>query len=102
MKNLKKKYSIKIPKNIQIFYCDKKNIITFSGPLLTKSLKLKIKIFLIPSSSLIIASEILTEHKSVTCTKDIKKLQGTTIACDKKLRARMRAMRSLLLCLSSC
>jgi hypothetical protein len=101
MKNLKKKYSIKIPKNIQIFYCDKKNIITFLGPLLTKSLKLKIKIFLIPSSSLIIASEISTEH-NVTCIKDIKKLQGTTIACDKKLRARMRAMRSLPLCLSSC
>lgn len=102
MKNLKKKYSVKIPKNIQILYCDKKNIITFLGPLLTKSLKLKIKIFLIPSSSLIIASQISVEHKSITCINDIKKLQGTTIACDKKLRARMRAVRSLLLCQSSC
>lgn len=80
MKNLKKKYSIKIPKNIQILYCDKKNIITFLGPLLTKSFKLKIKIFFIPSSSLIIASQISTEHNSVKRTKNIKKLQGTTIA----------------------
>ena len=28
MKNSKKKYSIKIPKNIKILYCDKKNLIT--------------------------------------------------------------------------
>jgi large subunit ribosomal protein L6 len=80
MKNLKKKYSIKIPKNIQILYCEKKNIITFLGPLLTKSFKLKIKIFLISSASLIIASQISTEHKSVTRVKYSKKLQGTTIA----------------------
>lgn len=46
MKNLKKKYSVKVPGNIKILYCDKKNIITFIGPLATKSLKLKIKIFM--------------------------------------------------------
>jgi large subunit ribosomal protein L6 len=80
MENSKKKYSIKIPKNVQIFYCNKKNIITFFGPLSTKSFKLKIKIFLIPSLSLIIASPISTEHKSAIHVKDIKKLQGTTIA----------------------
>lgn len=85
MKNLKKKYSIKIPKNIQIIYCDKKNIITFAGPLLTKSLKLKIKIFLIPSLNLIVASQIPTADKSVTRIKDIKKIQGTTIARIKQI-----------------
>lgn len=85
MKNFKKKYSIKIPKNIQIIYCDKKNIITFVGPLLTKSLKLKIKIFLIPSSNLIVVSQIPTGEKSVTRVKDIKKIQGTTIAKIKQI-----------------
>lgn len=80
MKNLKKKYSTKVPKNIQIIYCDKKNIITFIGPLSTKSLKLKIKIFLIPSSSLIVASQVSADEKSAIRIKDIKKLQGTTIA----------------------
>ena len=85
MKNLKKKYSIKIPKNIQIIYCDKKNIITFVGPLLTKSLKLKIKIFLISSSNLIVASQIPAGEKSVTRVKDIKKIQGTTIAKIKQI-----------------
>lgn len=81
MRNLKKKYSIKIPKNIQIVYCDKKNIITFIGPLLTKSLKLKIKLFLIPSSRLVVASSHLPViGKSVISLKNIKKIQGTTIA----------------------
>lgn len=80
MKNLKKKYSIKIPKNIQIIYCDKKNIITFIGPLSIRSLKSKIRIFFIPSSNLIVASQIPIEDKSVMRVKDIKKIQGTTIA----------------------
>jgi len=80
MKNSKKKYSIKIPKNIKILYCDKKNLITFIGPLLTKSLNLKVKLLLIPSSNLIIATQ-----KSITGLKGSKKLQGTTIAKIKQI-----------------
>ena len=39
MKNLKKKYSIKVPKNIKVFYCDKKNLIwSFNILLLTKKM----------------------------------------------------------------
>ena len=85
MKNLKKRYSVKIPKNIQIIYCDKKNIVTFIGPLSTRSLKLKIKIFLIPSLNLILVSQIPIEEKSVMRVKDIKKIQGTTIAKIKQI-----------------
>lgn len=80
MENIKKKYSVKIPKNIRAIYCDKKNIISFVGPLSTKSLKLKIKLFLIPSSNLIVASRIPIEGKPAIRLKDIKKVQGTTIA----------------------
>lgn len=85
MENFKKKNSIKIPKNIQVIYCDKKDIITFAGPLSTKSLKLKIKLFLIPSSNLIVASQIPTKGKSAIRIKDVKKIQGTTIAQIKQL-----------------
>lgn len=80
MKNSKKKNSVKIPKNIQVIYCDEKNIITFAGPLSTKSLKLKIKLFLILSSNLIVASQLPIAGKSTVRLKDIKKIQGTTIA----------------------
>ena len=80
MKNSKKKYSVKIPKNIKVVYCDKKNLITFIGPLATKSLNLKIKLLLIPSSNLIVATSLPTDKKSVTGFKNSKKIQGTTIA----------------------
>lgn len=66
-------------------YCDKKNIITFAGPLLTKSLKLKIKLFLLPSSRLILASHIPISDKSAVRLKDVKQIQGTTIAKIKQI-----------------
>lgn len=85
MENFKKKYSVKIPKNIQVIYCNKKNIITFAGPLSTKSLKLKIKLFLKPASNLIVASQIPTKGKAAIRIKDIRKVQGTTIAQIKQI-----------------
>jgi large subunit ribosomal protein L6 len=85
MENFKKKYSIKIPKNIQVIYCNKKDIITFAGPLSTKSLKLKIKLFLISSSNLIVASQIPTQGKAAMRLKDVRQVQGTTIAQIKQI-----------------
>ena len=80
MKNSKKKYSIKVPQNIQILYCDKKNLITFIGPLATKSLKLKIKLLLISSANLIIATSLPINKKSIGNLKNNKMMQGTTVA----------------------
>jgi large subunit ribosomal protein L6 len=85
MENFKKKNSIKVPKNVQVVYCDQKNIITFVGPLLTKSLKLKIKLLLAPSSNLIVATQIPVSGKSMLRSKDKKKNQGTTIAQIKQI-----------------
>lgn len=80
LKKLKKRYTIKIPKNISIIYCDKKNIITFVGPLQTKSIKLKVKIFLIPDSQLIVVTQIPLSNISPGSLKSSKKLQGTTVS----------------------
>jgi len=85
MKNSKKKYSIKVPKNIKILYCDKKNLITFMGPLSTKSLNLKIKLLLISSSNLIVATCLPIDRKSTISFKSSKKIQGTTIAKIKQI-----------------
>lgn len=46
---------------------------------------MKIKIFVIPSSSLIVASQLPADEKSAIRIKDIKKLQGTTIAKIKQI-----------------
>jgi large subunit ribosomal protein L6 len=80
MINFKKKYAIKVPKNIKIIYCDKKNLITFIGPLLTKSLNLKTKLLLIPSSNLIMVTNLSIVDKSKTGLKGGRELQGTMAA----------------------
>ena len=85
MKNSKKKYSVKVPKDIKIIYCNEKNLITFIGPLATKSLSLKIKLLLIPSSNLIIATSFPIDRKSAIGSKNSKKMQGTTIAKIKQI-----------------
>jgi large subunit ribosomal protein L6 len=51
----------------------------------TKSLKLKIKLFLVPSANLIIISQTPAEGKSTIRIKDVKKIQGTTIAKIKQI-----------------
>jgi len=80
MKNFKKKHSIKIPKNIQVIYCDQKNIITFVGPLSTKSLRLPVRLFLLSASNTIIVSRLPIIGNLGVDLKSIKKLQGTTLA----------------------
>jgi large subunit ribosomal protein L6 len=79
-KSLKKKHTIKIPKNVNIIYCDKKNIITFIGPLQKKSLKVQVQIFFIPSTNLIIVSDLPTTKTSNVGLKNLKSMQGTTVA----------------------
>ena len=75
---LKKKYLIKIPLNVQVIYCDKRHIIAFVGPFQTKSLKLKVKVFLVQNLNLLAVTEIPTFGNSKTNRKTAKKHQGTT------------------------
>lgn len=80
LKKLKKRHTVKVPKTISIIYCDKKNIITFVGPLQTKSIKLHVKVFLIPNSQLIVVTQIPLSNISAVSLKSAKKLQGTTVS----------------------
>lgn len=80
LSKLKKKHTIKVPQNIQIIYCKDKNIITFIGPLQKKSLRLKVKVFLVQSSNLIVVTRLTAFGTSTTDLKIAKKIQGTTVA----------------------
>ena len=80
LKKLKRRYTLKIPKNINVIYCDQKNIITFVGPIKTKSIKLNIKIFLIPEYQLIAVTQIPLSNISAVSLKNSKKLQGTIVS----------------------
>lgn len=75
-----KKYTIKIPENVTTFYCDKTKIITFSGPLKKKSLKLEVKPFFSNTSNSLIISDLSNTHNSVSGKKKAKIMQGTTLA----------------------
>lgn len=75
-----KKYTIKIPENVTAFYCDKKKILTFSGPLKKKSLKLEIKPFFSNTLNALIISDLSHTQNSVIHRKKSKIIQGTTLA----------------------
>ena len=84
-KNLKKKHTIKIPENINTFYCDKKNLLTFIGPLQKKSLKLQVKALFVPSTNLLVISDLPINKISNVGLKNSKSVQGTTIAKIKQI-----------------
>lgn len=81
----KKKYTIKVPKNIYVVHCDKKNILIFIGPLQKKSIQLKTKVFLVPDLNLITVTNIPIFGTSSTDFKNVKKLQGTTVSKIKQI-----------------
>lgn len=81
------KYSIKIPSNINVFYCDKKNILIVKGPLNQKSLKLKIKIIISKINKLIILTTIPCFKVAKNEKKKLKAIRGSTLTLIKTLIA---------------
>lgn len=82
---MQKKNTIKIPKNILVIYSKKKNIITVIGPAHKKSLKLSLKLNMVNSSNLIEVTDESFIHKSNLNNKQIRSMQGTTVALIKQL-----------------
>lgn len=74
------KYNIKIPHNISVIYSKKKKTLIFSGPLQTKSMKLKLKIFIDKTKKTISISPIPFSQISNTEKKKIKVLRNTITA----------------------
>ena len=74
------KYNIKIPTNVSVIYSKKKRTLTFSGPLETKSITLKLKIFIDKTKKIISISPITFSKISNTEKKNIKTLRNTTAA----------------------
>ena len=85
MQNVPKKYLIKIPKNTKIIYCSKNKIITVIGPLKKKSLKLQLELHLNSIFNTIEVTKIPFSKLSNNDKKNIKAIQGTTVALIKQL-----------------
>ena len=79
------KYSIKIPSNINVFYCDKKNILILKGSLMQKSLKLKVKIIVSKTNKVIIITKIPCFKISNNEKKTLKAIRGSTLKAIKIL-----------------
>ena len=90
-----KRNCLKIPKNIKVLYCDKKNLIIFKGPQLTKSLNLKTKLFLMPLANTIIVTSLCIDNNLKGSKKLNKQLQGTMIA---KIRQNLTEVANTLFC----
>lgn len=85
MRNILKKYLIKIPKETVIIYCKKKKIITIMGHLKKKSLKLQVELHLNEKSNTIEVTDIPFSKLSNNERKNIKAIQGTTVALIKQV-----------------
>jgi large subunit ribosomal protein L6 len=79
------KYSIKIPQDISVIYCENKKILTVIGPLKRKSIKLKLRIATDSYKKILSVSPLSFFQISNTKKKKIKMLRTTTIAQIKHL-----------------
>lgn len=79
------KYSLKIPLETIAIYCQKKRTLTIKGPLINKSLKLKLKLKMNIDKKIIYVSPFTFFQISKPEKKKIKALQNTTIAQIKHL-----------------
>lgn len=85
MHNAPKKHLIKIPKETTVIYCNKNKIITVIGIIKKKSLKLEIELCLNRKSNTIEVTGIPFFKLSNKDKKNIKAIQGTTVALIKQL-----------------
>ena len=85
MKFISERYTLKISKNISIIYSKKKKMITLIGPLIKKSIKLNVQLFIIKSKNILKVSALSFFKMSNNKKKKIKTLQGTTFALIKQL-----------------
>jgi len=74
-----KKYCIRIPDNVSLFYSEKNKILIFQGPLGKKSLKLKTKIIIFNKTKIIKVTSKPFEKVSKNNYKKLKILQGTIV-----------------------
>lgn len=78
---IKKRYSVKIPKEISVIHCDKKNILCFSGPKGSKSLTSYVKVDISSNSNLVIVSNIpFTGNSSRLTKKKIQMFRGLVVS----------------------
>lgn len=85
MTSKKEKYTIKIPKDTTILYCEKQKILTLVGPAQRKSIKPQLKLLFNKEQNLLKVSSKTFVAISNNDKKNIKTIRGTTVALIKQL-----------------
>jgi large subunit ribosomal protein L6 len=85
MQNIPEKFTIKIPSNISVLCSTKQKIMYIVGPLKKKSLKLKVQISISNEERTIKISSLPFSKISNNKKKEMKAMQGTTVALIKQL-----------------
>lgn len=80
MNKLSKKYNIKIPTDVVVVYSKKRKILTFLGPLKTKSVILKVQVFIDQFKKIIKVSSLPFSQVSNKEKKAMRILQNTAVA----------------------
>jgi large subunit ribosomal protein L6 len=85
MKTFLKRYIIKIPTDIEVFYCESRQVMLINGPFGKKILKLQVKIEMPENENLIKVMDSTFKKASNKDKKTIKSLRGTTVALIKQM-----------------
>jgi len=85
MRTFSKRSLIKIPTDIFVLYCQKKNLLTFVGHLSRKSLQLKLKILILKPKNQIVITRLPFFEISGNEKKKLKAAQKTAIALIKQI-----------------
>jgi ribosomal protein L6P/L9E len=85
MRTFSKRSLIKIPNDIFVLYCQKKNLLTFVGHLSRKSLQLKLKILILKPKNQIVITRLPFFKISGNEKKKLKATQKTAIALIKQI-----------------
>ena len=75
-----KKYVIKIPKNISMYYCDVKKVVIFANSSLKKALILKTKLLIDKNKRIIKVTRDSFVNISTNERKKLKAIQGTQVS----------------------
>lgn len=80
-----KKYVIKLPKNISMYYCDTKKIVIFASAFVRKALILKTKLIMDTNKKVIKVTRDSFFKTSMNEKKKLKAIQGTQVSLLKQM-----------------
>jgi large subunit ribosomal protein L6 len=84
MKLISNKYILKIPSELNVLYCSKRNSLLIKSKQRHKLLKLKLKIIILKEKNFLFVTNLYAKKQSNSVKKTLDSLRGTTLSLIKK------------------